>query len=322
MSRDRLTPNKYDEVAIRQKELFYVDDPPSKTQITRNDISIDKKKKSQKNLNIEGSILTHAKKKQRISDWIFDINFQNITHNNKPVARNKKHKLHFRVKPGKRMFERRSGTGRGREISKDGAGGKTIWGNLNQLAKEESIEFMYQEQVQQLHEKRNKFFKFAETFNEVDEHLHKKENEIIISVASNYTKDKISYNIPEEYRGLSHSHNLKSKQEEKRRKKVGSFNTEERSEIFELLKDSITYDEYLLSLKEKNKNLPNKQNTAPDIENLSKYSTIDQFPDIHPSKNLEKKKIKKKPSNIEDQLNIILSQQLSLTNEEREENTF
>ena len=32
-------------------------------------------------------------------------------------------------KPGKREFERKSGTGRGKEISKGGAGGKGTWGN-------------------------------------------------------------------------------------------------------------------------------------------------------------------------------------------------
>jgi hypothetical protein len=34
-----------------------------------------------------------------------------------------------RVKPGKRQFDRQSGTGRGREIAKGGAGGKHTWGN-------------------------------------------------------------------------------------------------------------------------------------------------------------------------------------------------
>ena len=42
---------------------------------------------------------------------------------------------------GKRLYDRHSGTGRGREISKQGAGGKTTWGNIDQLAKEDSINF-------------------------------------------------------------------------------------------------------------------------------------------------------------------------------------
>lgn len=33
------------------------------------------------------------------------------------------------VRAGKRQFERHSGTGRGRETAKNGAGGKTVWGD-------------------------------------------------------------------------------------------------------------------------------------------------------------------------------------------------
>lgn len=42
-----------------------------------------------------------------------------------------------RTRPQKRQFERHSGTGRGKESSKNGAGGKTVWGdNPNQIARE------------------------------------------------------------------------------------------------------------------------------------------------------------------------------------------
>jgi hypothetical protein len=46
------------------------------------------------------------------------------------------------VVAGKREFERHSGTGRGKEISKQGAGGKHTWGtNTNTVAKREEEEF-------------------------------------------------------------------------------------------------------------------------------------------------------------------------------------
>jgi len=38
---------------------------------------------------------------------------------------------------GKRPYDRQSGTGRGREIAKQGAGGKTTWGNAEKMAKQE-----------------------------------------------------------------------------------------------------------------------------------------------------------------------------------------
>ena len=45
-------------------------------------------------------------------------------------------------RPPKHIYDRHSGTGRGREIPKQGAGGKTTWGNLNQIALKESINYM------------------------------------------------------------------------------------------------------------------------------------------------------------------------------------
>jgi hypothetical protein len=46
------------------------------------------------------------------------------------------------MRGGKRMFDRHSGTGRGREVSKHGAGGKTTWGDPQQLAQEEALNYM------------------------------------------------------------------------------------------------------------------------------------------------------------------------------------
>jgi len=58
------------------------------------------------------------------------------------------HKTHiYRPKGRNRIFDRHSGTGRGREISKGGAGGKTTWGDIDQFAKENVIEYMAQEQA-------------------------------------------------------------------------------------------------------------------------------------------------------------------------------
>ncbi len=69
------------------------------------------------------------------------------------VDEGKKAKTHFHPRGGKRMFERRSGTGRGKEISKAGAGGKTTWGNIDQIAKDESIDYIYQEEIHRAEDK-------------------------------------------------------------------------------------------------------------------------------------------------------------------------
>jgi len=48
------------------------------------------------------------------------------------------------VRPGKRQFERHSGTGRGKEVAKNGAGGKTVWGdNSEYMAKQALKEDRY-----------------------------------------------------------------------------------------------------------------------------------------------------------------------------------
>lgn len=44
-------------------------------------------------------------------------------------------------KRSKRLFDRHSRSGRGREIPKHGAGGKTTWGDIDQYAKQESLNY-------------------------------------------------------------------------------------------------------------------------------------------------------------------------------------
>ncbi len=64
-----------------------------------------------------------------------------------PKQRKPKNKGAFQGKPpreGKREFERHSGTGRGKEIAKGGAGGHHTWGtNPKQIAKEGERQFDY-----------------------------------------------------------------------------------------------------------------------------------------------------------------------------------
>jgi hypothetical protein len=62
-----------------------------------------------------------------------------------PKDRKPKNKGAYANKPvreGKRQFERHSGTGRGKEIAKNGAGGHHTWGtNPKQIAKEGEIDY-------------------------------------------------------------------------------------------------------------------------------------------------------------------------------------
>ncbi len=160
-----------------------------------------------------------------------------------------------------------------------------------------------------------------------NENLETKNFDNFDNSSSNLAKDSTWSQVSDEYEGLSHSLNLKSKQEIKRRKKAGSITNEEKSDLLEILKDSITYSEYLKNLKEKNKGLPNSQGNSYTVpaESLSSHSKSFQLKPNFGSYNSrfsEKKKQKKKISNMdEEKLNLMLSQKLSLTNEERQQST-
>ncbi len=129
---------------------------------------------------------------------------------------------------------------------------------------------------------------------------------------------------------LPSSHNLVSKIEEKRRKKAGSFTVEQKpAEKLSRTKDSITYQEYLDSIKQKNKNLEEEkmqnkppQNYSSEVANLQTYSKSEDYKvwtELHQHSSKKKKLKKKSSDSTEDELNRIVSEQLSLTKEERNE---
>ena len=48
-----------------------------------------------------------------------------------------------KVRDGKRLFDKHSGTGRGREVAKNGAGGKTVWGDNTEYIAKQSLKEDY-----------------------------------------------------------------------------------------------------------------------------------------------------------------------------------
>lgn len=64
------------------------------------------------------------------------------THKATKDHRDRRHEGQFRSNnPDKRVFDRQSGTGRGKEVAKDGAGGKGTWGNQLKSAKREVVDY-------------------------------------------------------------------------------------------------------------------------------------------------------------------------------------
>jgi hypothetical protein len=55
-------------------------------------------------------------------------------------------KTPFVSKKGRKINKRRSANGKGKQISKNGAGSKTTWGNIEQLAKIETVDYLNKEE--------------------------------------------------------------------------------------------------------------------------------------------------------------------------------
>lgn len=48
-----------------------------------------------------------------------------------------------KIRPGKRLYDKHSGTGRGKEVAKNGAGGKTVWGDNTEYIAKQSLKEDY-----------------------------------------------------------------------------------------------------------------------------------------------------------------------------------
>merc|ERR1711976_755886 len=86
------------------------------------------------------------------------------------------------VREGKRQFDKQSGTGRGKEISKNGAGGKGTWGtNPKSVAREE---YNYDEDVfnSALNPKKEEAVKEVQQVQEAQQENKRKKKELLTEV--------------------------------------------------------------------------------------------------------------------------------------------
>lgn len=125
-------------------ELFKTDDQPKK----KKKIRPEEKKKveeqsQQKEEDVEEgfSVVKKVKKTTKTLNEEVDADQEKPQHNKKQKDykhHNRNDQANFRS--NKRQFDKHSGTGRGKEISKQGAGGKYTWGNVDQMARNEVYE--------------------------------------------------------------------------------------------------------------------------------------------------------------------------------------
>lgn len=125
-------------------ELFKTDDQAKKKKKVRPE---EKKKVEEQNQQRdedveEGfSVVKKVKKTTRPLNDDLETDPEKAQHNKKQKDfkhHNRNDQNNFR--PKKRAFDKHSGTGRGKEISKQGAGGKYTWGNVDQMARDEVYE--------------------------------------------------------------------------------------------------------------------------------------------------------------------------------------
>jgi len=208
---------------------------------------------------------------------------------------------------GKRVYDRQSGTGRGKEISKDGAGGKTTWGNPEQLAKQEVYEeadYGYEDDL----------FNYAQTIDvtKKDETKETKATEEIKHEEKPYKEEE--------------KKEKKEGQREKRRKKrLGAAAEEEKKDAKTDVPDnSISYKDYKDKIKTEPKKEEKKEAQSfvqktdlkekkKDAENLE-ISIASNKPEKKPEPVKEKKVDK-----TEQDLNRLLGQKLVEGTSTREE---
>jgi len=180
------------------------------------------------------------------------------------------------VPVGKRQFDRQSGTGRGKEISKGGAGGKYTWsGNDKSLAKEE------------------KNYDEGEDYGNYDDRLFSKALNAKPKLATDADKDK--ENLSPEKKNIDENTNANVNEEYKvEQPQEGDANANEdwndkrkKRKVLKLMKkkleplarpkDALSYTEYMEQLKTKNQNISQVQKTVakPSDVNDLKEKTRD-----------------------------------------------
>jgi len=184
-----------------------------------------------------------------------------------------------RGRGGKRPFDRHSGTGRGREVSKQGAGSGTTWGNEEQLANREATG-----QTETYEEEYNynddKYFNFAaqDALKQSTPVEEKKTEEVPAQTqpATNQETTPQEETAPQE-----NQEGRNRKDRKKRRKGEENVEEEEKKEAKpEVPDNSMSYKEYK-EMKSKNANQTQTNNVVrkedPNLKPTSKQSVDDDL---------------------------------------------
>jgi len=146
---------------------------------------------------------------------------------------------------GKRQYDRQSGTGRGKEISKGGAGGKFTWGNYAKNVPKDAgyaNEDYYNEDDRYFNSALNKPKTDETKENKPEEKLPEKEKEVVVEKVEEPVADPVE--VFEENKDWN----------DKRKKKKGAVE-EEKVEMLVRPENALSLSEYKDQLKLKNQNI-------------------------------------------------------------------
>jgi hypothetical protein len=189
-------------------------------------------------------------------------------------------------RPGKRQFERHSGTGRGKEISKGGAGGGHTWGNNPKNIARETAK--HSEEPGTGYYERDDDRWFSSALNR-DERKHK-ENQEEQKVEEVEAKEEQPVEEKKEETGAT------EEQGDYRRKKKFPVTEEVKKEdLLERPENALSVGEYKQLLKQKNQGLTAKQaNVVRANETEAQPKTRDESEFIMGAGEIKKKNLKQK----------------------------
>lgn len=259
-----------------------------------------------------------VKKLKRPDTVKLDLPGRNMSTNFKEDARDK---FYYRPKMGKALYDRHSGTGRGTEVAKGGAGGKYTWEG-QEVSKDQMGEIVDNfEHDYSNYEDQYYFEALQPQTTQEEPSLQETQKQEITEVIQNEQ-------FPD-----NHIHGLHSKKEEKRRKQLGLSDEKEKDkDKLERPENSMSYQDYMEQLKKKNENLnlvknsninkqPPQQGVSPQELKVNKPNEDIEFQNNLNRESIRKKKEKVKERKVDSEeveLNKLVGKNLSLTNQKPE----
>ena len=217
-----------------------------------------------------------------------------------------------RGRGGKRLFDRHSGTGRGKEISKEGAGSGTTWGNADQLAKVEAKGEYYEDEYYNYNDE-DKYFDIAAKDSVVPTKVEEVKVEETVAPQNPTTTTPVETPTNQ----VDVAAERKARKDKKKKKKKGEEEPEEENKEakVEVVDNSVSYKEYK-ELKSKTVNEAQKvvvRKEDPTLKPVTKTEVKDEFGFVTVGKTENKKKVspkKKKEDALEKKINQIVSHNL------------